>query len=255
MAETIKELARVGLAAEAGNDFRGAWERLRDIHPLSFLLIECHNQLLTMGYVIQWPNTPTPPNPNWLRITERGKQWILGAAPIPDDHDGFLAALNALIPTLDPVITQYLIEAVVTYNRQAWFASAVMVGAASEKAVYMLVEALLAVTETTGDRKAIQKAISDRNIPNMFEQIDKLLKRHRESGRLPYAVREGSERHILSLFEAIRVQRNEAVHPTIGEVTPESVRLTLSAFPAACRKIYDLIEWCQTAAKTPDTMI
>jgi hypothetical protein len=29
---------------------------------------------------------------------------------------------------------------------------------------------------------------------------------------------------------------------TIGEVTPESVRLMLSAFPFACRKVYDRIE-------------
>jgi hypothetical protein len=29
---------------------------------------------------------------------------------------------------------------------------------------------------------------------------------------------------------------------TIGEVTPESVRLMLSAYPSACRKVYDLVE-------------
>lgn len=42
------------------------------------------------------------------------------------------------------------------------------------------------------------------------------------------------------------MQRNEAVHPQAGQVTPVTVRLALSAFPTARRKVYDLIEWLQT---------
>ena len=149
------------------------------------------------------------------------------------------------------MIKQYLVEAVITYNRQAWFASAVMVGAACEKLVYMLLESLLTVTETTSDRRALEKSINERNLPKMFEQINKELTRQREAGNLPYSIREGCEHHLLSIFETVRVQRNEAVHPTIGQVTPAMVRLTLSAFPSACRKVYDLIEWCLAGAKTP----
>ena len=86
----------------------------------------------------------------------------------------------------------------------------------------------------------------------MFEQINKVLTRHIESGHLPYDIHEGSEHHLMSLFEAIRVQRNEAVHPTVGQVTPATVRLTISAFPSACRKVYDLIDWCQVVPKQPN---
>ena len=248
MTETMRELALAGLTVETGDDFRGAWQRLRDTHPLSFLLVEGHSQLLTLGYIVQWPNTPNSPNPNWFHITEKGKQWINATNPVPEDANGFLQALNTLIPTLDSVIKQYLAEAVVTYNRQAWFASAVMVGAASEKVVYMLADSLLIVTGGS-DRRALEKTIKERNLPNMFEQINKVLTFHIESDHLPYDIHEGSEHHLMSLFEAIRVQRNEAVHPTVGQVSPDTVRLTLSAFPSACRKVYDLIGWCQAGAK------
>lgn len=251
MTETMKALAHLGHTVEAGEDFRGAWQRLGDRHPLTFTLIEAHHQLLTLGYIVPWPSTPNSPSFNWLHITEKGQKWIESSESVPEDSDRFISTLNTLIPTLDPVIKQYLIEAVVTYNRQAWFASAVMVGAASEKAVYMLIESLLAVTETPSDRMAIEKAINERSLPKMFGQINKALTKHRESRRLPYTVCEGSEHHILSLFDSIRVQRNDAVHPTIGTVTPESVRLTLSAFPSACRKVYDLINWCQAGAEAP----
>jgi hypothetical protein len=244
MTETMRELARAGLAVQPNGDFEAAWHRLRDTHPLSFLLLEGHNQLLTLGYIVQWPSTPRAPNPDYLHITEKGKQWISATDPVPEDATGFLQALSTLIPSLDSVIKQYIAEAVVTYNRQAWFASAVMVGAASEKAVYMLIESLLTVTGGSEGR-AIEKAIKERNLPNMFQQINKVFTAHRDSGNLPYDVHEGCEHHLLSLFESIRVQRNEAVHPTVGQVTPATVRLTLSAFPSAFRKVYELINWCQ----------
>ncbi len=249
MTTTLKELARVGLAVEQGDNFREIWERLRDIHPLAFLLIEAHAQIATMGYIVNYPKTPRPPDPNWFRVTERGKQWISSAGPALEDSDGFLAALNERIPTLDPVVRQYIVEAVVTYNSQVWFASAVMVGAASEKLVYMLTESLLLVTG--GDKsRSLRKASKERHLPTMFEQLNKVLAGHIESKSLPYEIHEGSEPHLMSLFESIRVQRNNAVHPSVGEVTPATVRLTLSAFPAACRKVYDLIEWCHAGSKT-----
>ena len=250
MTATLKELARVGLAVESGDDFRGIWERLRDRHELAFLLIEAHSEVLTLGYLVHWPSTPSPPHPNWFRVTQRGKQWLSSAGPTLEDSDGFLAALNALIPALDLIVKQYLVEAVIIYNRQAWFASAVMVGAANEKLIYMLADSLLIVTGGS-DRRALEKTIKERNLPNLFGQITKVLTDHIQSSRLPYEIHEGSEHHLLSIFEAIRVQRNDAVHPTVGQVTPVTVRLTLSAFPAACRKVYDLIDWCQAGAKTP----
>jgi hypothetical protein len=244
MTTTLRELARAGLAVDPDDNFRHVWERLGDRHPLAFLLIEAHTQLVTLGYLIHWPSTPAPPHPNWFRVTERGKLWLSSAGPALEDSDGFLAALNALIPTLDPVVKQYIVEAVVTYNRQVWFVSAVMVGAASEKLVYMLATALLVKTGGS-DGRLLDKAIKERSLPTMFEQLNKVLKAQIESKRLPYEIHEGSEPHLMSLFEAIRVQRNDAVHPTVGEVTPATVRLTLSAFPSACRKVYDLMGWCQ----------
>ena len=40
--------------------------------------------------------------------------------------------LRAHVPTLDEVIGQYILEALTAFNREAYFAAAVMVGAASE---------------------------------------------------------------------------------------------------------------------------
>jgi hypothetical protein len=150
------------------------------------------------------------------------------------------------VPNLDDVIRQYVQEALVTYGRQAFFASAVMIGAASEKAVYLLMDALHRAIGDPKKQKVFQDAINRRGLPTMFNLLSQYIqqaKNARGAGAMPYSVHEGADTHLLSLQETIRVQRNDAVHPQVGQVNHATVHLTLAAFPYACKKIYDLTEW------------
>ena len=63
-------------------------------------------------------------------------RWIAGAEPVPENAGAYLEFLRSRVSPLDPVIEQYVLEAVTAFERQAHFASAVMLGAASEKALY-----------------------------------------------------------------------------------------------------------------------
>ena len=56
---------------------------------------------------------------------------------------GYINFLKKHVPTLDDVIEQYILEALTAFNRDAYFAAAVMAGAASEKAIYLLAVSLL----------------------------------------------------------------------------------------------------------------
>jgi hypothetical protein len=47
----------------------------------------------------------------------------------------------------------------------------------------------------------------------------------------------------MSLFEAIRVQRNNAVHPMNAKVSEESVRILIQSFPYALAKSETLRNW------------
>jgi hypothetical protein len=48
----------------------------------------------------------------------------------------------------------------------------------------------------------------------------------------------------MSLYEAVRVQRNDAVHPMNAIVSEDSVRLLLQSFPYALSKSEELRAWC-----------
>lgn len=151
-----------------------------------------------------------------------------------------------LVPNVDPVIGQYVEESLQTYNDGRLFASAVMIGAASEKAVYLLIEALRRAVSDSSEQRGIDNDLSQRGLPAMFKRLYNNIERARRQGGMEPAIHEMAHAHLVSLQEAIRIQRNDAVHPRTARVAPVGVRLSLAAFPHACRKVYDLIAWFDT---------
>lgn len=213
--------------------------------PLSIPLMEGYWYLVSNGYIVQGPNNANPPNFAQVRLTELGREWALHSETVPEDQHGYLAALRAQVTTLDAVIEQYTEEALAAFTRQMYFAAAVMIGAASEKLVYLLMDALETSVIDPREKGAIKKTINERGLPTMFAKLQQHLTQARTKKLIPWSITEGAEIHLLSLQDAIRVQRNEAVHPLAGKVTPQTVRLSLASFPAACKKSYDLMGWFQ----------
>jgi hypothetical protein len=72
------------------------------------------------------------------------QRWIVAVA-------GYMKFLRGNVPILDDVIAQYMLEALEAFNREAYFAAAVMIGAASEKAVYLLAASLMNVLRRRAD--------------------------------------------------------------------------------------------------------
>ncbi|MFH1857802.1 MAG: hypothetical protein ABH845_02730, partial [Candidatus Omnitrophota bacterium] len=181
-----------------------------------------------------------------FNITDRGRQWVTSADPMPEDTTGYLAVLDTLVPNVDPVIKQYVEESLHTYNDGRFFASAVMIGAASEKAVYLLMESLKRAVSDPTEQRGIDNDISQRGLTTMFRRLSQNIERARKHGGMDPTTHEMAYNHLVSLQDAIRVQRNDAVHPQTAQVEPVRVRLSLAAFPYACRKVYDLITWFNT---------
>src|SRR5205814_34015 len=100
--------------------------------PQANAFVEAFWYLVSMGIVLPQPSGNTAGNFNHLMLTTSGLEWVQGQGPSPEDETGYLAALRGHIATLDPIILEYVKEAVRLY-----FASAVMIDAASEKVVYL----------------------------------------------------------------------------------------------------------------------
>jgi hypothetical protein len=172
--------------------------------------------------------------------TARGTAWANGATPPPEDVAGYMRYLSSLVPSIDPVIRQYIQEGLGSFARGSFFSAAVMIGAASEKEIYLLAGSLVGGLKAPAAQEKLTKQINTgRSLYALLEVIRKYI----EMCASLRGEFDGALTHLSSLFEAIRVQRNDAVHPSTGAVEEDSVRLSYEAFPPAIKKAEALREW------------
>jgi hypothetical protein len=178
-----------------------------------------------------------------LRLTEFGESVINQTTPSYYDHDEYIKILNTTINNLDNVILQYILEGLKCYKQQLFFASGVMFGAASEKSILLLLEAIYGSESKKDKKKKIKELLEHGRLPSIFSMINSYLDGLIKNKTIPYNIHQGCNTHLLSLYEMVRVQRNEAVHPDFSRVSKEKVYLALLSFPVALQVIYRLIEW------------
>lgn len=204
--------------------------------------------MIRKGYI-----SPVPPTdfvnfaqPYEYHFTERGKAWLSDSDPLPELVEGYMEFLKKRVSPLDGVIEQYIREALRTFNDDSFFAAAVMLGAASEKAIYLLADALLVALKEPLKKAELANKLNDRSLLGLLTLVSTTL-RHAASSKAKHLRIPRSESecisHLESLFDAIRVQRNEAVHPASGNAPPDSVRLLMHSFPYALEQTVKLQDW------------
>lgn len=179
----------------------------------------------------------------FFHLTPFGQQYMTQSAPHYYDPGDYVAYIKTLVSGLDPVIEQYVNEALGCFRRQLFFASAVMIGAAAEKAVLLLLEAIGTAMTNQQNKIEVTQLLERSRMPAIYEKIQTTLTPLTESNTIPYSIHQGTNEHLLSMFEMIRVQRNDAVHPTAANVDRIKVLLSLNTMPIALQQIYRLIDW------------
>jgi hypothetical protein len=241
----LEQVGTPGIAATSDN-----YDRFHnDGIPLDLrsLTSEAFFYVFRKGYIMPVPPDRQLNTPGLIdfRATERGLQWFNGVEPFPEESVGYLKVLKELVPGLDDVIEQYIVEALTAFEREAYFATAVMIGAASEKAIYLLADSLSKALKPSARRTALKGALGGRALSVLLESVRKTIESESagKNGAIPYSASEGASAHLASLFEAIRTQRNDAVHPIKGTVSASSVRLLLHGLPYALGTTERLRSW------------
>jgi len=158
------------------------------------------------------------------------------------DPDGYVSFLEALVPGVDAVVLQYTQESAKAFRAQLWFASAVMLGAASERTMLLLLEAVRDRSQDS-EKAKLTKLLDQPRLGEIFKVIQARIAAEIRAGTLPYSVHQGCTEHLLSLSEMIRVNRNDAVHPAAAKIDRRKAFITLQTFPEALRVIDGLRKW------------
>ena len=212
-------------------------------HRLQSTATEAYFRIVRSGFVVEQPGIDfgmMQPSSQSFRWTARGEAWVKDAQPVPEEASSYLGYLRTLVDDIDPVVEQYVSEALVAFDRGADFAAAVMVGAACEKLLYLLIEAMLPALQSPAEKSQLEKLFQMRKITAVAE----FLKGKIETAKaLPYPVKEGVGAYWSAIIEAIRQQRNDAVHPMNAKASRDSVRHSLSALPAVVHGAGKLQRW------------
>ncbi len=178
-----------------------------------------------------------------LELTTRGREWVDGQEPIPELPAEYIAALQRRVPNLDEVVREYIVEGLGSLEHDRFRAAAVMVGAASEKALYMLAEKMLGGISTPKWKTKFTTALKRRDLTELFDQMRNVLEQANNLPDRPFEVFDGGQDHLVSLTKAVQVQRNNAVHPMNEKISDNTVRLSYLSFPYALQKIEQLRDW------------
>lgn len=84
----------------------------------------------------------------------------------------------------------------------------------------------------------------------MFRLVEQTINDGNAARIIPFDAMGGSTRHLISLFDHIRLQRNDAIHPMNFVVSADSVRFALAAFPMAFERVEALRIWCNANPST-----
>lgn len=199
-------------------------------------------RIITPGINTSNPNLP------FLRMTDFGKSVASDSSTKYYDPDGYVARLRTLVPNVDEVIVQYLSEALNCFRQRLFFSASVMCGAAAEKAVLLLLSSIAKSESDVKKKKELEGLLERPNLPKIFDAIQSKVDQLIEKKELPYSVHQGASQHLISLFEMIRVHRNEAVHPNAGKVTREKVFLSIQTMPEALQVLLRLTDWFSSQA-------
>lgn len=175
-----------------------------------------------------------------LSVTDYGQNYLSQDNYCSYDSDGYARMLRKASAVLDPIVEQYACESLKCLRQNLCFAAAVMIGAAAEKAVLILFESIIESASDPNTQTRLQRAMSGTaKLPTIYDTIKNAVGKQRQAiEHFDPKTNESAMIHILSLFDMIRRQRNDAVHPTNGTADPNAVLLAINSFPIALEIVY-----------------
>jgi hypothetical protein len=160
-----REMAKANLPVSQRGPFDQNNPNSQFIHSheppeLKLAAVEAWCYLVNRGYLVPHDSNFPSSVLNHMQYvrTPKGLKWSTGVEPLPEDPSGYMQSVRGMVSPLDSVIEQYLAESVNSFEDSHFFAAAVMVGAAAEKSLYLLAEAMLASVKPTKLKSDLETA-------------------------------------------------------------------------------------------------
>lgn len=175
----------------------------------------------------------------WSHLTEYGAGVVADLHRDPSNPAGYRAVVEPHLKD-EPIARSYLGEALETYNKGTFKASAVMLGCAAEALNLSLRDKLAAKLAAAG--KPSPPGLDTWVISRVLRAMeDSLATRAKD---MDQGLRERFESYWPAWTGLFRMTRNEAGHPkSIDPITRDAMHAALLLFPEHARLSFDLSAW------------
>ncbi|MFQ5754035.1 MAG: hypothetical protein ACE5HI_18765 [bacterium] len=190
---------------------------------------------------------------NWrLHLTQEGQAAARDEEINPDSGE-YLERLEAKSPDADPLVLLYAREALQTYRQQCYLASAVMLGVASEAAFLEMARSFGHWLPDAQRQKFLEIIENPKsNYIQKFKEFRKRIDTHKSS--IPNELSDGMSLTLDSVLDLLRINRNDAGHPTGKQFDRQDASIGLQMFARYLEKLYALktfFDLGRSSAKTP----
>lgn len=177
-------------------------------------------------------------SPILMRLTPKGEAAATESDFNPDFPPRYIERLKGRVPRLSTVVETYVREALATYETEAYLATTVMLGVASEGAMLEMAEAFAEWLDAKGQGKLKEMTVGAReNYSTILEEVGKRLATH--SSVVPAELSDGLSSK-MAIANILRAYRNDAGHPTGKHPSKEECFESLVLFPAYAERVYAL---------------
>lgn len=161
---------------------------------------------------------------------------------LPFEIERFPDTIRERVPAVDPVIVEFIREAIVCVKADALLAAAFMLGAASEKAINLLIHTYADSIQDETNRGKLQSRINGRMMSQKYAEFEASYRGCKSRPTDP-ALAQDLEVLIGQMFHFCRITRNEVGHPQIVPDLARGVVLAnLGHFVHYIERVYRLME-------------
>ncbi|GIW56737.1 MAG: hypothetical protein KatS3mg082_3141 [Nitrospiraceae bacterium] len=182
-------------------------------------------------------------------LTKMKEEMAGGVAPgtvLPFEIARFPERIREKIPDCDAVTVRFIEEAIVCYKSDALLATAFMLGAASERAINLMIECYADAIADQGNREKFRSRINGRTISARYEEFKKSYAGCK-SKPTDGVLAQDLDAVIGGTFQFCRITRNEVGHPQIVPDLDKGVILAnLGHFVTYIERIYALMRHFQS---------
>lgn len=162
---------------------------------------------------------------------------------LPFEIERFPEILKERIPNIDPVIVRFIEEAIISLKAGSNLGCAFLLGGASEKAIYLLIDTYTKAIKDESVRNNFISRTSGKFISKIFDQFKQSFKSSQNKPQ-GYGWTNDLEIKVEHIFQFCRICRNEAGHPHLPPNIDKGVLLAnMGQFVKYVEDLYELITY------------